>query len=133
MVKFQEKTKIDVSKKRQNELAIENATRDEDHIYYDYKTPLVINEDSKILEVFVKKDYEDEEDEIPSYEEVRVVRIVFKDKEESETRKSLFNNMSEKVPYTLDIVTSKTLEEIEEALCSCENEEDIEDIEEMEY
>ena len=36
-----------MSKRQMNEMALEAATKTEEHIYYDYEYPLVINKDRK--------------------------------------------------------------------------------------
>lgn len=56
----------EMSKERQNELALQNATTGKGYILYDPETPLVINSETKILKIYNK----DIEEEIPlDYEE----------------------------------------------------------------
>lgn len=50
-----------MSKERQNELALQNATTGKGYILYDPETPLVINSETKILKIYNK----DIEEEIP--------------------------------------------------------------------
>ncbi len=144
-----------MSKTRQNEIALQNAIREDGHIYYDEEHPLVINSDCKILEVYEKEKEEmkeaeqavenyideDNENEEISYDEMRnrehdyydedgeestsfddmqyrEVRIVFADK----------TGVANKVPYSIDIYTSKSLRTIENELLKCNTEEDIEEI-----
>lgn len=127
---FQKGNKNGVSlKRRQNNVAMQLATREEDHIYYEPKNPLVINEENKVLEIFVKRDEEDEYEEVASFDTEKVIRIVFKDKDESE-RNIVQEFNSEKVPYSIDIHTYLTLDEFERALSKCNSEEEIEDLNE---
>lgn len=122
---FQNESKEGVSlKKRQNKVAMQSATRDEEHIYYEPKYPLVINEENKVVELYVIRDEEDEE--MTSLNKEKTIRIVFKDKDECE---NLTSN-SEKVPYVIDIHTYMSLEEFEKALSKCNDEEEIEDLNE---
>ena len=51
----------EMSKERQNELALQNATTGKGYILYDPETPLVINSETKILKIYNK----DIEEEIP--------------------------------------------------------------------
>lgn len=121
-----------MSKRQMNEMALEAATKTEEHIYYDYEYPLVINKDLKIEEIFrlkedeeeYNKNYnyynEDDEDSIqPSFENNNVIRIVFKNKEKSQ-----------KEQFIMDINSELTLEEFEQKLLKCKYESDIEDLQE---
>lgn len=123
-----------MTKSQRNEMAVEAATKTEDHIYYDYEYPLVINKDLKIEEIFrLKEDEEeynenynyyneDDEDSIqPSFENNNVIRIVFKNKEISQ---------KEKQQFIMDINSELTLEEFEQKLLKCKDESDIEDLQE---
>lgn len=112
------------SKKRQNIEAVNAATKYEDHFYYEYDKPLVINEKCKILEIFVK---DDEDEEYSSFNDEKTVRIVFKDKDEDEKMKRDYI-MRDRVPYTMDIRTNLSLFDFEDELIKCESEEDIEDL-----
>lgn len=121
-----------MSKRQMNEMALEAATKTEEHIYYDYEYPLIINKDLKIEEIFrlkedeeeYNKNYnyynEDDEDSIqPSFENNNVIRIVFKNKEKSQ-----------KEQFIMDINSELTLEEFEQKLLKCKYESDIEDLQE---
>ena len=121
-----------MTKSQRNEMAVEAATKTKDHFYYDYEYPLVINKDLKIEEIFrLKEDEEynenynyynedDEESIQPSFENNNVIRIVFKNKEISQ---------KEKQQFIMDINSELTLEEFEQKLLKCEDESDIEDLE----
>lgn len=122
-----------MTKSQRNEMAVEAATKTEEHIYYDYEYPLVINKDLKIEEIFrLKEDEEeynknynyynedDEESIQPSFENNNVIRIVFKNKEKSQKKQQQF---------IMDINSELTLEEFEQKLLKCKNESDIEDLE----
>lgn len=121
-----------MSKRQMNEMALEAATKTEEHIYYDYEYPLIINKDLKIEEIFrLKEDEEeynknynyynedDEESIQPSFENNNVIRIVFKNKEKSQ-----------KEQFIMDINSELTLEEFEQKLLKCKYESDIEDLQE---
>lgn len=122
-----------MSKRQMNEMALEAATKTEEHIYYDYEYPLIINKDLKIEEIFrLKEDEEynenynyynedDEESIQPSFENNNVIRIVFKNKEISQ---------KEKQQFIMDINSELTLEEFEQKLLKCKYESDIEDLQE---
>ena len=123
-----------MTKSQRNEMAVEAATKTEDHIYYDYEYPLVINKDLKIEEIFrLKEDEEeynenynyynedDEESIQPSFENNNVIRIVFKNKEKSQKKQQQF---------IMDINSELTLEEFEQKLLKCKDESDIEDLQE---
>lgn len=158
--------KFEMSKDRQNALALQLAIKERGIISYDPKAPLIINSETKILRIY-NKDLEeilqldDEEDEKEnemfdleedeerfsldeminrefnyydnSLEEVeetsfdehkyREVRIVFADKTSNP-------QASKKVKYSKDIFTDLSLEEIQEKLLECNNEDDIEEIQE---
>ena len=122
-----------MTKSQRNEMALEAATKTEEHIYYDYEYPLVINKDLKIEEIFrLKEDEEeynknynyynedDEESIQPSFENNNVIRIVFKNKEKSQKKQQ----------FIMDINTELTLEEFEQKLLKCKDESDIEDLQE---
>ena len=104
-----------MTKSQRNEMAVEAATKTEDHIYYDYEYPLVINKDLKIEEIFrLKEDEEeynenynynyynedDEESIQPSFENNNVIRIVFKNKEKS-PKENLSRQTMERGKYIL--------------------------------
>ncbi len=123
-----------MTKSQRNEMALEAATKTEEHIYYDYEYPLVINKDLKIEEIFrLKEDEEeynknynyynedDEESIQPSFENNNVIRIVFKNKEKSQKKQQQF---------IMDINSELTLEEFEQKLLKCKDESDIEDLQE---
>lgn len=123
-----------MSKRQMNEMALEAATKTEEHIYYDYEYPLIINKDLKIEEIFrLKEDEEeynknynyynedDEESIQPSFENNNVIRIVFKNKEKSQKKQQQF---------IMDINSELTLEEFEQKLLKCKEESDIEDLQE---
>lgn len=123
-----------MTKSQRNEMAVEAATKTEDHIYYDYEYPLVINKDLKIEEIYLLKEYEeeynenynyyneDDEDSIqPSFKNDNVIRIIFKNKEKSQ---------NEKQQFIMDINSELTLEEFEQKLLKCKDESDIEDLQE---
>lgn len=101
-------------KERQNEVAKNLATRDDNGIYYKEENPLVINENLKILEI-KEKDVENE----TLLDLGREVRIVFQDEKGS---------CKSKEPYTRDIYVAESLEELEGKLSECSEEEDIEDL-----
>lgn len=50
-----------MSKEGQNELALQYAIKERSHILYDIETPLVICEDTKVLRIYEKDQYVDEE------------------------------------------------------------------------
>ncbi len=117
-----------MSKDRQNEIAMNMSAKRTDHIYYDFKHPLVINGESKIIEIFVVNDEENEEIEnvVTNLYVPKVIRIVFEDKCSKYIEQRSYGN---KTPYTLDILTTLSLEEFEKRLIECNDESDIENIE----
>lgn len=140
MVKKNNEKKLEgVSKTRQNQIAVDMSVRDDEHIYYDYKNPLVVNSELKITEIFVVKDeevdnlieLEDEDTEEvfgleSRFDTQKRVRIVFRD----ECPKYLENRSSaDKTPYMIDITVAESLEEVEQRIMQCDDESDIEDIE----
>lgn len=112
-----------MSKERQNVEAVNAATKNEDHFYYEFDKPLVINDKCKILEIFVR---EEEEEEYSSFNDEKTVRIIFKEKDEEIKRSNYI--IGNRVPYTMDIRTNLSLFDFEDELIKCESEEDIEDL-----
>lgn len=111
------------SKERQNVEAVNAATKYEDHFYYEFSKPLVINDKCKILEIFIR---EDEEEEYSPFNDEKTVRIIFKEKDEEIKRSNYI--IGNRVPYTMDIRTNLSLFDFEDELIKCESEEDIEDL-----
>jgi len=116
-----------VSKDRQNEIAVNMSVKNTDHIYYDINYPLVINSESKVMEIFVLEDEENEEVNVmvTTLDVPKTIRVVFKDEcpKYSEQRES-----GDATPYTVDIRTTMSLEEFQDRLVLCNDESDIEDI-----
>lgn len=123
---FEKKLK-GVSKYRQNEIAVNMSVKDADHIYYDFNNPLVINSESKIMEIFVLNDEENEEVEnvVTSLDVPKTVRIVFKDECPKYTEQ---RGSEDPTAYTMDIITTMSIEEFQDRLVLCNNDSDIEDI-----
>ncbi len=120
-----------MTKKSQNEIAISNSVKEDNHIYFDYKTPLVINDNLKVMELFVLRDedFDEENDELEGYassfDTLKKVRIVFQD----ESKKYIEDRTDEdKMPYITDIFVILSLDELVERLSQCTDESDIEDI-----
>ncbi len=120
-----------MTKKSQNEIAISNSVKEDNHIYFDYKTPLVINNNLKVMELFVLRDedFDEEKEELEcctsSFDTLKKVRIVFQD----ENKKYIEDRSDEeKMPYITDIFVIISLDELVERLAQCTDESDIEDI-----
>lgn len=120
-----------MTKKSQNEIAISNSVKEDNHIYFDYKTPLVINDNLKVTELFVLRDedFDEENDELggvtSSFDTLKKVRIVFQD----ESPKYIEDRTDEdKTPYVTDIFVIISLDELVERLAECDDESDFEDI-----
>ncbi len=120
-----------MTKKSQNEIAISSSVKEDNHIYFDYKTPLVINDNLKVMELFVLRDedFDEEKEELESYtssfDTLKKVRIVFQD----ENKKYIEDRSDEeKMPYITDIFVIISLDELVERLAQCTDESDIEDI-----
>lgn len=109
----EEKLKGMTTKGEQNEVAKRLAKRDDNGIFYTEENPLVINDNTKILEI-VKKDVENES----LLDSEREIRIVFKDE----------NGSKSKEPYTKDVNTMMSLEEFEEEVSKCSDEDEIDDL-----
>lgn len=103
------------SKKEQNEVARYLAVRSSDRILYDPKQLLVIDDNNLVEELQVL------EDEDLVYGDMKIVRVVFSDRVNSDTA-------SEKAKFTMDIITSLTLSQFERKLAKCNNESEIEDL-----
>lgn len=128
MVKVNCEKKLEgVSKDRQNEIAVNMSVKNNDHIYYDFNNPLVINSESKVMEIFVLEDEEDEEVNIivTTLDVPKTIRIVFKDECPRYTEQRISGDPT---PYTLDIRTTMSLEEFQDRLVLCNDDSDIEDI-----
>lgn len=128
MVKVNYEKKLKgMSKERQNEIAVNMSVKDADHIYYDFNNPLVINSESKVMEIFVLRDEENEEVEsvVTSLDVPKTVRIVFKDECPKYTEQ---RDTGDPTAYTMDIITTMSLEEFQDRLVLCDNDSDIEDI-----
>lgn len=122
-----------VSRARQNKEAMQLAIREEGYIFYGSEHPLVINGDCKVLGIVIRREDEEEYEEMVSaFDLEKDVRIYFKDRNENsevyETLEDIEN--SDRTLYTVDIHTTKTLDEFEDALIRCHDEEQIYEIQE---
>ena len=103
-------------KKEQNKVAMYLAVRSGDHIQYDPKQLLVINDDYLVERIFVLDDEEES-----NYGNYKTVRIEFSNRVNDES-------VSEKAPYIIDIVTSLSLGAFERKLAKCNDEFEIEEL-----
>ena len=106
-------------KREQNNLASQNAIKDEECYFYDEEYPLVINPQIKIEKIYVKKE-EGEEEPKTSFKSLmpRTVRLEFVEKDEAMKNR----------PFVMDLYTSLSLEDLEKRLKRCKTEQEIEDI-----
>lgn len=103
------------SKKEQNEVAMYLAVRSSNHIWYDSKQLLVIDDTNLVEELQVI------EDEDLEYSGMKIVRVVFSDRVNNEMA-------DEKAKFTMDITTSLSLSQFEKKLAKCNNESEVEDL-----
>lgn len=119
-------------KKRLNDVAMELAIRDEDRIVYDEKYPLIINSELRIIEMYRRSDEEEkfEKNKMDSilnnydYDEYNDDFLVKTSM--NEYRLVFEKNENESDNYIMDVGTYLSLDELEERLTKCENDQDIE-------
>lgn len=109
-----------VGEQAKNQIAMEAAIRNEECIDYG-ATPLTLGGGCKINKIYVVKDRTGEIEEYGAFTKVRVQ--IADDEEES-----IMYSREDVVPYEMEILTIKTLEELEEALLTCDTEEDVEEL-----
>lgn len=99
-IKIKDKDKL-------NDIAIQKAVREQESIKYDTKFPLTVNEETKILEI---KKIEDEDISDTMFNKVKIHFEALPE---------------EKNGYVKELTTTLSLNELEEKLQCCENEDDI--------
>lgn len=128
----EEKGMSNSEKKRLNDVAMELAIRDEDRIVYDEKYPLIINSELRIIEMYRRSDEEEkfEKNKMDSilnnydYDEYNDDFLVKTSM--NEYRLVFEKNENESDNYIMDVGTYLSLDELEERLTKCENDQDIE-------
>lgn len=111
-------------KEANNELAKDYSTRTEEKIEYNKNYPLEINEDLKVIELGIHKDLYDEDFLESRGYGLKTIRILFEEKEKS-TLKEMELEENENNQYFIDIMTTLSLDELEEQLSRCETEDEI--------
>lgn len=108
-------------KEASNELAKEYSNRSEEKIEYDVEHPLVVDQNTKILDLEI---YKDKYDECLTdiYKDRKMIRLTFEDEDFDYINKS---RAEEENPYVLDIPTRLSLEEVEKYISECESEDEI--------
>lgn len=115
-------------KDKQNDYAVQRALRGkDDHIVYDVAFPLIISKEYKILEIY-RKNEEDygESSELGNCKET----ISFKDEVPKTVILKFEPSPEEKDGYKKEVSTSLSLEELEKELLNCNDEEDIDNLQE---
>lgn len=110
-----------VGKQEINEVALKGAIRNEDGIDY-AENPLYLSEGCRINKIYVVKD---EAGNVEEYLDCRKVKIQF-----GETNDAIMYSNGEIVYYEIELLTSKTLEELEEAILNCNDDTDVEMLDE---